>query len=149
VLPKPCDSLVLKCYMREQECKNSCIDMFSVRPLRDHGFSLFSLIITRTVGVTKRFRFTQGVGLYWPSLRACFCMQITCLCHHPELLFSVVDETMKPVNLLCCSLKLLAIRTKLFVTVEAVHCVLVGPSTEYQYSFTWSTLRLICVIGVG
>jgi hypothetical protein len=99
--------------MREQDGVNKCTELLSVRPLGDHGFPVFSFITAD--GATKMFHFTQRVGLYWATLRACFSMQITCLFRHPELLISVVDKTKKPVNLPCCSLKLLlAIRTKLF-----------------------------------
>ena len=56
MFPKPCDNLVLKFYMREQDGVNKCIDMFSVRPLVDHGFPVFSFITAD--GVTKMFRFT-------------------------------------------------------------------------------------------
>jgi len=63
--------------MREQDGVNKCIDMFSVRLLGYHGFPVFSFITAD--GATKMFRFTERVGLYWPTLRACFSMQITCL----------------------------------------------------------------------
>jgi hypothetical protein len=65
-----------------------------------HGFPVFSSITA--VGFTKIFRFTERVDLYWPTLRACFSMQITRLFHHPERLFSVADKTKQPVNLPCC-----------------------------------------------